>query len=88
MSYLYQSSGIPAMQNLLYPTAQEAVGAPVARLGLTKDQQTGLIFNAEFNENIVSYDHNYQNNQSHSPHFKQHLESIVFSIVLAHFYCF
>jgi hypothetical protein len=77
MSYLYQSSGIPAMQNLLYPTAQEAVSAPVARLGLTKDKQTGLIFNAEFNENIVAYDHNYQNNQSLSPHFKQHLESIV-----------
>ena len=76
MNYLYQSSGIPAMQNLLCPTADDAVHAPIARLALLQDEETGLIFNAAFNAELVQYDQNYQNDQSLSFQFQQHLDSI------------
>ena len=76
MNYLYQSSGIPAMQNLLYPTAHDATRAPVASLALVQEEETGLVFNAAFNPDLVRYDQDYQNDQSLSPQFQRHLDAI------------
>jgi hypothetical protein len=72
---LYRASGIPAMQNKLYPSKIEALNAPSACLELAQDE-TGLVFNRCFDPAVVTYDDSYQNEQGYSMQFQEHLYEI------------
>jgi hypothetical protein len=65
------------MQQVLYATPMDAAMAPVACLGLIKDEQTGLIFNSDFKADLVRYNGSYQNDQSHSSCANKHFDSVV-----------
>ena len=76
MNYLYQSSGIPANANILYPTADEAADAPEARIGLLQDNESGFVNNINFNIDLVQYNESYQFDNTFSPAFLRHCEQI------------
>ena len=72
---LYRTTGIPAMQNKLFPSKIEALFSPTASLDLAQDE-TGLVFNRCFNPTIVTYDDSYQNDQGYSLQFQDHLNEV------------
>ncbi|OFW83656.1 MAG: hypothetical protein A2018_04350 [Alphaproteobacteria bacterium GWF2_58_20] len=67
---------IPAFQNLLFPTAEEARNAPVAKVILTACSDCGFVFNAAFNADLMEYNGNYQNSQENSQNFQNHLGNV------------
>lgn len=76
MRELYRVSGLPVFQNKMYNTRDEALNCPVGEIRLVQDEETGLIFNAAFDPNLLMYDQDYQNEQAHSAVFQQHLEDV------------
>ena len=53
--------------NRMYETAQSAIDCPKANIYLVHDQDTGLIYNLDFNHELIVYDKHYQNEQAISP---------------------
>lgn len=77
MRELFRIENLPTLQNRVYPTAQEAIDCPLGNVILVQDSKTGLVFNKAFNPLLLVYDHNYQNEQAHSPSFQVHLEQVI-----------
>lgn len=73
---LYLQDGLPIFQNRMYDSAEAARCCPKGRLELVEDMKTGLVHNAAFDATLLDYDGAYQNEQSHSPLFKTHLETV------------
>ena len=74
---LYQQKSVPLFQNKVYPTQHEAIVAPEADVILAQSLDTGFVFSGDFDINLLDYDANYQNEQSNSQFFQQHLESVI-----------
>ena len=74
---LYQQKDFPLFQNRMYETEQNAIDCPKANIYLVQDQDTGLIYNLDFNPELMVYDKHYQNEQAVSPSFQKHLDSVV-----------
>ena len=72
---LYQSSKLPAMQNVLFSNKEEALKTSHSELCLVMDP-SGYVVNSAFNPDLVEYNCNYQNDQSHSAAFQKHLEDV------------
>lgn len=70
---LYQQKQYPVFQNRLYGTEAEAKACPRGDIRLVEDLQTGLVYNADFCADLMSYDNCYQNEQAYSPLFQEHL---------------
>jgi hypothetical protein len=51
---------------------------------LVQDERSGLIFNAAFDADKLSYDADYQNEQAHSGQFQKHLSDVE-GIIAKHF---
>ncbi len=81
---LYQQSGFPIFQNRMYGSENEARQCPIGDIFLVENQLTGLIYNEAFDPSLMVYDANYQNEQSLSPLFLDHLNSVM-SIIDRHF---
>jgi hypothetical protein len=78
---LYRQRDFPIFQNRMYPTAAEAIACPRGDIELVEDEVTGLVHNAAFRPELMTYDRDYQNEQGHSPAFRAHLE-VVADIVM------
>ncbi|MDP2785729.1 MAG: class I SAM-dependent methyltransferase [Sulfurimicrobium sp.] len=76
MKLLYLQEQLPIFQNRMYDTEAEAKACPKGDVRLVEDQQTGLVYNAAFCPEVMTYDDHYQNEQAISPLFRQHLESV------------
>jgi len=83
LKLLYEQSGFPVFQNRMYNSAQEAKDCPKGDIRLVEDGSTGLVYNAAFQPELMSYDGNYQNEQGVSPCFRHHLEEVA-GIVMKH----
>lgn len=70
---LYEEDGFPIFQNRVYETLEAAVNCPRGDIRIIEDEQTGLIFNSSFRSALMRYDSNYNNEQSVSPFFRDHL---------------
>jgi SAM-dependent methyltransferase len=81
---LYRAEQLPVLQNQTFDTAEEARHCTRGDLVLIRDRNTGLIFNAAFNSELITYDRNYQNEQAFSPAFRTHLDEVT-EIVSRHF---
>jgi len=79
---VYTLPRIPAFQNKLFPTAEAAQSAPVARVDLTACSDCGFVFNASFDGSLMDYDGDYQNAQDHSPTFQGYLDEVA-DIIMA-----
>jgi SAM-dependent methyltransferase len=77
---LYQQNQLPIFQNRMYENSEQARNCPTGDVLLVENQSTGLIFNQAFDPDVMLYDEHYQNEQSVSPLFLDHLNAV--SIVL------
>jgi len=66
---LYRAKDFPILQNRMYTRAQEACACPKGDLMIVEDLETGLVYNASFQHDLLDYDANYQNEQAVSPFF-------------------
>jgi hypothetical protein len=73
---LYEQEQLPVFQNRMYNSAVDAMNCLKGDMRLVEDQQSGLVFNAAFRQELVDYDSEYQNEQGLSPLFRAHLEGV------------
>jgi hypothetical protein len=74
---IYQQSDFPVLQNRVYDSEEEAKNCPTGSLKIVEDFKTGLVYNAAFRSELMIYDSNYNNEQSLSPRFRNHLQQVV-----------
>ena len=74
---LYQQKEFPVFQNRMYKAKQDAIDCPKGNIYLVQNQDTGLIYNLDFNPDLMEYDQHYQNEQATSLSFKKHLDDVV-----------
>ncbi len=74
---LYRAEHLPIFQNRMYDSAQEARECPRGDVRLVQNLATGLIYNADFRPELMTYDARYQNEQAVSPQFRRHLDGVV-----------
>lgn len=67
--------GVPVMQNITFPDRNEARNIKRGNIDLTCCRECGYIFNAAFED--IAYTQAYENDQSHSSLFAEHIESLV-----------
>jgi SAM-dependent methyltransferase len=77
---IYEQNNFPVFQNRTYNTVEEAVNCLKGNIRLIQDLQTGLIYNIDFNPDLMDYNSNYQNEQAVSKVFQQHLEEVSFLV--------
>jgi SAM-dependent methyltransferase len=73
---LYEAKGFPVLQNTTFATTAEALASPRGDVRLVQDLSTGLVYNAAFDPNLMVYDEHYQNEQSCSGVFQDHLDQV------------
>lgn len=73
---LFKVSDLPVFQNKMFNTREEAIHCTKGELCLVQNEQTGLIYNATFNESLLKYDEDYQNEQAVSSLFREHLNQV------------
>ena len=73
---LCRIENLPAFQNRVYDTPTEARACARGDVCLVQNQTTGLIYNAAFHPELVTYDPHYQNEQAVSPRFRRHLDDV------------
>ncbi|MFJ2490903.1 class I SAM-dependent methyltransferase [Pseudomonas iridis] len=81
---LYRVTDLPVLQNCTFADAESAQASASADMLLVQDERSGLIFNAAFDANKLSYDADYQNEQAHSGQFQKHLSDVE-GIIARHF---
>jgi SAM-dependent methyltransferase len=74
---LYRMAQLPVLQNSMYRTAEEAKACACGDIHLVQDLETGLIFNHDFQPELLSYDADYQNEQGISRYFSEHLDQVL-----------
>ena len=75
-SFLYKVSQAPIFQNVTYSNSEEAVSCFKGDIEIVQNLETGLVYNRLFNNDLMNYDENYQNEQSISKFFLDHLEQV------------
>ncbi|MFM1881340.1 MAG: hypothetical protein RLZZ344_1574 [Pseudomonadota bacterium] len=73
---LYKVKQLPVFQNRMYDTAEAAQKCPCGDMHLVQNHDTGLIYNAAFQPELMIYDSNYQNEQAVSSLFIKHLGAV------------
>jgi hypothetical protein len=74
---IYKQSKVPVFQNKIYETLEEALAAQVGLVELVQSRQSGFVFNNKFDPDIMNYDANYQNEQSNSMVFQEHIQFVL-----------
>ncbi len=73
--------GVPVHQNQLCASADEARAVAVGDLHICHCPNCDFVWNAAFDRSLLSYHHAYDNTQTCSPRFTEHLESLVTLLV-------
>lgn len=73
---LFQRFQYPALQNRLYRTAAEARECPTGDITLVQDPAWGIVHNASFQPAKAVYDSLYNNEQSASLVFQEHMRTV------------
>jgi SAM-dependent methyltransferase len=76
MTHRLWSTTVPVMQNRVFASRAEALRCAVAPLELVWDANTGLVYNACFDADLLTYDERYNNEQSFSAVFQHHLHEV------------
>jgi Methyltransferase domain/C-methyltransferase C-terminal domain len=74
---VFEQENVPVFQNKIYPTQEEAMVAQKGKVELVQSLVSGFIFNKSFDPDIMNYDVHYQNEQSSSIIFKNHLQYVL-----------
>jgi hypothetical protein len=74
---VFRQHKVPVFQNKVYPTCDEALLAETGDVELVQSPVSGFIFNKAFTPERMNYDAHYQNEQSNSGIFKDHLQYVL-----------
>ena len=74
---IYEQKGVPLIQNMVYSNPKIAKAAKKIDVSLAQSLENGFVFSANFNESIIDYDQHYQNEQSNSVFFQEHLRNVI-----------
>src|SRR5688500_8275133 len=74
---LYKQTNVPIFQNKVYPSSELALMAEKGEVELVQSLVSGFVFNKAFTPLIMNYDAFYQNEQSNSVVFKNHLLNVL-----------
>jgi len=73
---LFRVEGLPVFQNKMFSDQALAMQCLTGDMVLVQDMDSGLIFNAAFDPDLLDYDKDYQNEQAYSPIFREHLTQV------------
>jgi 2-polyprenyl-3-methyl-5-hydroxy-6-metoxy-1,4-benzoquinol methylase len=76
-SIVFKQEEVPIFQNKVYPTIAEALNVQKGNVELVQSEVSGFIFNRAFDSSLMHYDQHYQNEQSNSLVFKDHLQNVL-----------
>ena len=76
-----QRDRVSILQNRLYDTAENARQARTGRLEMAACDECSFVWNAAFDSALMTYDPSYENDQSQSAVFKDHLQQRVARIL-------
>jgi Methyltransferase domain/C-methyltransferase C-terminal domain len=74
---VFRQKKVPIFQNKVYPSVGEATNAETGEVELVQSLTSGFIFNKSFEPHVMNYDVHYQNEQSNSNIFKNHLDHVL-----------
>lgn len=74
---LYTQKDVPLFQNKTYNTSLEAKNAQKIDVTLAQCLDNGFVFSAGFDINLLEYNADYNNEQSSSGYFQQHLDAVI-----------
>ena len=74
---IYEQKNVPLIQNCVYPTPELAKGTKTINVTLAQSLDNGYVFSANFDDSIIDYDQHYQNEQSNSGFFQDHLRNVI-----------
>src|ERR1019366_3180466 len=74
---LFRVEAIPVYQNKMFDTCETAANCPVGDVVLVQDTDTGLVFNDAYDQDKLSYDQTYQNEQGLSLAFQKHMNEVL-----------
>lgn len=75
MDYL-KNIQLPIFQNKFYSNVNDAKSAPTGQIDLVECLNTGVTYNKLFDNSIMEYDQNYNNDQTSSKAFLRHMHTI------------
>lgn len=71
---------VPIAQNLMFRSHEAARACAVGELRVVRCMSCGFAWNAAFDPELLTYDEDYENNQSLSPAFDRHLDEVANAI--------
>jgi hypothetical protein len=74
---VFRHINVPIFQNKVYPSEEQALAAEKGRVELVQSLISGFVFNKAFTPDTMNYDAMYQNEQSNSGFFKNHLLNVL-----------
>ena len=74
---VFKQSNVPIFQNKVYPTSEMALMAEKDEVELVQSLISGFVFNKAFTAHKMNYDVHYQNEQSNSAVFKNHMQNVL-----------
>jgi hypothetical protein len=77
---LFTQNQVPVFQNKVYTSQAEALQAEVGEVELVQSKTSGFVYNLKFDNFLMNYDANYQNEQASSLFFQQHLQKVLAQI--------
>lgn len=84
LKLVYERNNIPTYQNVLLDSYEKAINAPKGNMRLLFCNDCTFLFNAAFDNNLVGYGVNYENDQTHSNTFTQHIDFVAKQILEKH----
>ena len=76
-NFLFSTKNLPLFQNCVYETKQDALNCKTGEINLVQNAETGLIYNSKFENDLMVYDEFYENEQSYSKIFQNHLFEVL-----------
>lgn len=73
---LYVRGRTPVLNNVVYDSCEQARICATGSVRLVQCLECGLVFNADFKEDLVVYDKSYDNTRDHSPTYRDYLDSL------------
>lgn len=78
---ILERKAVPVLQNAVFRSYEAARSIQLGKLEMVICENCGFVFNCEFDQSLLSYTQNYDNNQSCSAHFNAHTDNLVRDLV-------
>ncbi|MDA8692808.1 class I SAM-dependent methyltransferase [Saprospiraceae bacterium] len=72
-----EQNHIPIFQHMIFTNKNDALECENVSVSLSQCDNCGFVFNSNFNPELMNYDENYNNEQSNSKFFQDHLNEVL-----------